>query len=694
MATARRVVLATIACGLWCTFPFPAPASAPAPRPSRVLGPDLQPRLLSALSPPPEGIPGAGGARLLGVSIAQATVTIRYGFPSGEVAVTLQDPGLPCPGCPANDAFGVSAPAEGPPAAIASWVAGRLPGGASDWWTGLRNDGTPGHSVETRIDRSVSLGDPSKPFSAWFRVAQASWAVLFLALLAATLLRLRRAGPASLRDPAVLFLGSLGVRLLAANWGPGDMHIYFATFYGLEEPVFGPGTDPLWIPLVRWLQGTENVFVVTNLVAGALAPVFLLAFLERTGAATRSARVLAAIVLMVLPIAVRHSGDAHRHALVLSLGMLSLWGLSVALSGQRWLGLALAVPATILCFLTRPEGSLLFLLQGVFLAAAVAGSWRSGARLLPSIGLACAVFLPYLVLVHYSGTGIGTSHVDHYFAQLGVPPLLSGWNQSWLNTLCTPALLIAALALGTIQAVRTRQPVLAWALFALLSISWFFPSMSIGMHGTLQLANLRYQALSLPMIAVLAGVGLDLLTGWLASIRRVAIRAGIAVLLAVGLVAGMQYSNRMVLPPSEADLEYLYLRDWIRDLPADSEIHFTYGSGAYREVEDMALPAPFWLSKVTGRLDVRWLEYPFDPHRPGRPQFFFRQSACTEAETLGRGSEGFAALVRDCRDALSKASPTPFRHAVLPNRLLIDLRPRPGVIEIGLYEMPESPESP
>lgn len=669
------------------------PAPSPALPPARVLGPAVQARLLPLLTPPPDGIPDVGTVAFLGLSIGRDAVTVRYALPSGEVQLRLIDPDLPCDDCPACASFRVLAPGQGPARAIARWVAGRVDGPAATFWTPIVLDGTPGRTLQTRIAPSIAQGDPGRGFGPWFRLAQVAWFTLFAALLVALWPGIRAPGPdgPSLAAP-LLFAGSLLLRLVSANWGPGDMHLYFPAFYGVEELHYGAGPDPILIPLLRLLEGTERTVIVLNLLAGALCPVMLLAFLDRARFSTPNARLLAAIVLMFLPLPIRHSGEGNRHAVLLFLGLASLWGLAVVESGRRWLGATVAVSATLLTFMTRPEGALILGVQACFLASRLHAPTRRTAWMSGVFAAGGAVFLAYLFLYHLSNRGVMTSHSEAYFARFTFQRGLSPATLTWLDPRYTPFAVTLAAALGAVRGLHRRSPEITWVFGCLLGMGWFFAAMPTADWGEMQLTNARYQTLSFPLVAILAGEGGALVLERLASAarpRRVLAWLGLAAVLG----AGMVYANRLVLPPTDVDHEYLLMKQWVRDLPPDSEVHFLYGRNEHRTVEDFAFPVPFYLSRIVRRPDVTWHEWPFDASRPGRPRFFFLQSACAEAPRIVLKTAAIDQLGRDCLAAMSLCSPTPFRLSVVPYRVLLDARPRDGSIPIGLFPFLDSPEA-
>jgi hypothetical protein len=575
-------------------------------------------------------------------------------------------------------------PDGGAPAglSLAAWVAAHLDASTATFWITVVPAAPP------QADASPA---PARRVVPWFRVAQGLWLVLAAVFVAGLVRRLRRGRLQPWLVHATLLATSLVVRLLVATWGPGDLSLNLDTvFYGRENLRYGTGPDPILIPLVRLLAGDDRTVIAFNLLVGALCPSVLLAFLRRLDFADERTRVIAAILLAFLPLPVRFSGECNRQALTLFLALTSLWGLAGIRRGTVVSGVAITIAAASLTFMTRPEGALVLILLGL-LALVLTASRGTGWPVAAAAGAAS------LFLVYYLDFHLGNATSQTYAARspgwIRLALLASPTAQTWLDPRFTPMVVLFGMGMGMTGGLRKDFPHRAWAAFSLIGLGFLFAVMPGSEGGILQLANARYQTLSAIPLVLLAAGGASGLCDLPSGPPTTSLRIRRILLGAVALFS-VNVASQAVQGPTDADYEYLALREWVADLPPGSEIHHVYGWGRHRKVDDLSLHAPDYLSAVLHRPDVAWYEWPYEPGRPGHPRFFLLPAACTEARVARSQDPAFESFLAACDDGLRAADPTPWRQARFPFRRFLDARVGGGSIPIGLYRLPAAIETP
>jgi hypothetical protein len=651
----------------------------------KVLAPTAGAALLRALDPGPQAIFNGEFLSLENLSQDRSSASFRYILGNDAFDFRLAVRTADCPdGAPSRE-FCVRPKVAGNSAlSLADFAATRLDSGDVAFWI------QPASSPPEQ--------DPdSHQFSGWFLYACACWALLALALLLSLPGVFARRSCEAWQTDLILVSASAGIRLLMATFGPGDLvSVEFSNlFRGGESQLYGPGPDPLLLPLIHMMGNGDRTVVVVNLLLGSLCPSLLLGFLRRIPAIPEINRIAAAILLVFLPLPVRYAGEFNRTTLVLFLSLLCLASYAQLLTARRFgtidliRRLATVVAAVSLTAMIRPEGGLILLPLCLLLLTNLDSPGRL--RSLAALTLAAAAFgLFYLeslsvnpVLMNYTARTIPFSS--------RLTSIFNPANQTWLDPGFTPAAWILLSVMGIFRFLRRRDPFGSWALFCLVGLGFYYAIMPTGQEGIVQLASARYQTLAAIPLAILVAEGAAPIIARDAGRPLVVVGIG-RILMTILTVLSVLQATRSVTGPTDIDYEYLLLREWLPELPKDSEIHYVHGAGGRRQVFDVSLRPPEFLSFLVNRPDITWHDWPFDPGTPGQPRFFLLPSVCTEADVMLRMTghdPALADVAEACTQASRAASPVPFRFQNVPYRRFLDSRTGNGVIPIGLFPLPD-----
>ncbi len=655
---------------------LPYLAKAAPPGSTLVIPVSLEPVFSDVLTLPTDVLPDGLTAAKPSISIGRQEVWARYILDGRPVSVLLTRRIGDCqPGISSRDFCVIADGGHEAGPCLATTIAARLDAVQAAFWVSV---------VPAAIQPVHSSSEHQGRIIPWFQVAGLFWLVLATILVVVFVRRLLNDGFDAWFIDLILVASSLVVRLLAATWGPGDIFMNLSNvFYGQENLRYGAGADPILVPLVRLLAGDDRTVIAFNLAVGSLCPSLFLAFLRRIDFSEERTRVAAAVMLAFLPLPVRFAGECNRQALVLFLGLAALWGLGGIRRDARFTGFATAVAGASLAFMTRPEGSLILILLGL-LAAALA--WKRGTWWpILAFATAAAIFIVYYLDFH-AGNSTSQTYVSRTPVAIRLAFLASPTAQTWLDPRFTPMIVIMTMAIGIRDSFREDCSVGTWAVFSLIGLGFMYVVMPGSPGGAIQLAHARYQTLSaIPMI-LLAARGSTGLLGLPFCHLAPRIRVGRCLLGATALLS-LVVSSKAVLGPTDVDFEYLALREWVADLPRNSEIHQVYGTGKFRHVEDLSLRSPDYLSRILHRPDVTWLEWPYESGNPENPRFFLLPAACTEARVDVDSAMRFAEFLDACKSGLAAANPTPFRLARFPFRRFMDARTGNGSITVGLYPL-------
>lgn len=670
-ATFRQGARLAALLGVLLCAASPVRADGPKGNSSHGIPPEAGPLLLERLKVPGGSIPEAGQATLLSISIRKADVEIHYDTEQGPARFLVRRHEGGCDGgvasrwvCVESDCARVAC------TAIARWIGRRIDAEAGNIWQSLP---------------SVSWWRSIR--GTWVGIAGACWVVLLVVLLAAAVRRIRNREWDLLWIDLVLVLSALAVRLLVATWGPGALSPNLTSLMtAREQDSHGVGPYPLAALLLALFDGGDRPFVVMNLVAGSLAPALLHAFLRCTGSGGRRLGILAALVLVFLPLPIRFAGEANRQTLILFLSLVSLWGVARIRRGAVWTSLGAATVGTLLTFMTRPEGVLLFVPLGLL---ALVRFGREGTTLsLGAVGVSLVGFVFYfLALPHEFGNTSGLHLTQTALGWFHFKSLISPVFQSWLNPGFTPFAFILLMFLGALVAVRDRRFIGLWALAFLVFLGPIFSLYPPGLGGKVDIENVRFQTLSFVSLSILAALGTMAVLDRLNGLQKAGRLMGGALLAAVVVVSCFR-SYGQVLGPVDIDHEYAYLTRWVTELPQDAEVHYIDQWGDGRVSSDISLRAPAaGLSWVLGRPDVTWHSWPYDPGRPGRPRFLLFPALCGHARTI-KDEGDLSMLVEKCELLLRVADPVPFRQGWVTARRFVDSRPDARWLPIGLFRYP------
>ncbi len=573
-----------------------------------------------------------------------------------DFRVVLRRPSVPCDHCIVAGGFSIDVPTDvAGHEALATRLGERLEaaGGVILWSTPTGEmNWTPPRPVSDTLGGFLDgLGLPRY----WEKYTNtnplpilAVWLVFFV-LGAWLVIRLPPGAPRPWML-ALLVGGSGALRLFLASPGPGNYDIHLFTAYG-QAPA---ALLSAWIPLTGL---TFEDVIFTSWVLGSLAPAAFALFVSEAGG-TRRASLGAGVLLSIQPLLVRYSADCERQGFVILLGATALWGLALHLRTRRVAPLLLHLAASFLCLESRPEAlclvgmSTLLIWPGrPFRAAAIPA-------LLVQVGLAMM-------------TVWGMSEANPGSNPPGIASLitvaLSGQRSClFFDPDFTPVSVQLLCLAGCVMAVRQRWRLVSWGAASLLVVvALTMPWSTSGF--TLLWARLRTLGF-LPFV-FLAALGLDAIEEGLraALSPRSSRRAIVLVWLAV--VASSAGTMIRVTTPSTMDLEVQFVLQTLRILPPGAEVLYPKGKTDYGF---RSFPL---LSKLAGRSDVTWREWPEEASDVGRQRFFYVHSLCNDGhrgpsaeDDLGESGSTPLQMEASCDAALALASGPALREASLPAR--------------------------
>ncbi len=302
-----------------------------------------------------------------------------------------------------------------------------------------------------------------------------------------------------------LFAGAGLLRVLLATWGPGDFFVKqagnFWPVYGLSFRGSAPAT--LFHLLFTVLPESDYTVVGVSLFLGALAPVFLVLFVRQIGM-SRFAAFLSGVLLALHPVAVRYSGDQSRQMLALSLALLSLWSIARFRERVRWRQLVLAVCAAWLCFRSRPEAGVVLGYSWGLVVLVLPGSWSDVRERWFRRAAGALVFLSVVIgaLIVWSSMNDGAVSESLSFAVDVEFSSLSPDVAVWLAAYYNPWSFVLLLGFGALAGFVRRPRWALWAVGCLL-VATILQESFVGDAFKADLANARYQILTLPLAAML-----------------------------------------------------------------------------------------------------------------------------------------------------------------------------------------------
>jgi hypothetical protein len=508
-----------------------------------------------------------------------------------------------------------------------------------------------------------------------FEVASSLWLALFMVLLVWAYRGLKPpAGHRSGLWLCALFLGSLVVRAVLANHGPGDFKMTQQwVFYGDGHTSdYGTAPNALLKMLFIFLPGDDSTIVLVSLIFGSLAPILLVLFLKEIEAGSRVAW-LAGIVLAAQPLAVRFAGAENRTMYVLFLEVVAF--LSLARYGRRGDRSAMFafLAAGLLVFDSRPEAIRLvpesFLLVIVFRSQLK----RVGMQLGAVSALAFVAATPYL---RYGDdghiSGILEEFRNYFDSEFNV----------WLDTYYTAPAMISLFFLGVVFGIARKRRLVVWAL-ACLAISAVTASEG-GASGFGNIASARYQVNSLIFFSSVVAMGAVLLDTLSRRLNVPFRRAALSVL--GGLIAfDSAQAVLRITEPCTIDGEYAFVRETVRALPSDAEIYQPPLMHA-----DAHLCRLEFLSLMLGHPDQRWLIWPPVEELSDRPRYYLHSVACsliTNADTQEH-QQRLRANREVCWQIQARYASLVVEEEWLPTRVFGDDAYDTDEVLVGLYRMP------
>lgn len=413
------------------------------------------------------------------------------------------------------------------------------------------------------------------------------WAALLVGLLVGLLTGLRSANRLDLLTVGGLTLLALGLRVMVAEGGPGDIFNNMAgTDAGRQPEVFGyygrGAPAILWLLQDLGLPPTDALRMHLSLAAGVASISFLYA-LTLSLRRSRVEATLAAGMLTLLPLHVHFSATYHRYAIFVALGLAALLFLhrfvrvEAADRERSWDAVA-GVAALALAVQCRPESVAFVGIVGALfgvLALRRELDWRrAGIVALGVVLLAAYPVVSTLQVALRDAADIYTS-ADR--------PLFDPSHNAWLNAGLSPWSW-AALSVATLLVVRREERlVVGWMLTAALGWTFLTCTMEAGRE---YLIYNRHQLGAAPFYVMLAAV---------AGRRLVELldRRWAAVAVAMLLIASLS-PLRKVTAPATLQAEYAFYRDALPKVPAGCLV------AAYETGHDSGLRRPLELGHELG----------------------------------------------------------------------------------------------
>ena len=635
----------------------------------------------------PGPVPGVG-YWAENVEILEDRIRVEYwSTDDRKRTFVIHHPNTVCEACVRSDFVGVLADQDDDDALrLRAWLLGHLGPGFTALWKERLMDLDEGKGAV----KGTEVVKPPRwfgrhPAEVWLLVNQVLW-VAFGILISWVLLAWIRRGSweRAFLEGAALLGAALGLRVLVATWGPGDLFLNVAEVFWRQPATFyGNAPDGLLIMLLRVLPARIETLVMVTLVLGSLSVVMVRLLAAELVPGDRVFAWAAALILMVQPVLVRFSGEANRQMYVLFFGVTALWAWLRWERRGRALDAAVAGFAATLCVHSRPEAFPILLLLVLATALRVGGRAKPAGSWMVLAAVMAGYAAYYRTIFHTSSMEsvyVGNLMTfDRFF--LGPEVNL------WLDPAFTPAALIVLLVAGLGLGAWQRKRWIAWAAAGLLGLAFIASSMPTGENGGRQLASARYQTLAVLLATLLAAWGFSEIVRFAGPWARRA-RAGAAAGLVIAVVATGILPFRGVTKPTTLDHEYRLMKQWILELPPRAEVFQPYN---YR-YNDLGLRGVVHLGRTLGREDVNWFNWPEDWRPSTNPQLFWRQSSCSLAEHVAEifpdKDQSTHALARVCEEVSEHLEEHQLLSAELPFRVFLNADRDRGTLQVGMYGIP------
>lgn len=588
------------------------------------------------------------GLAVSGIRLADDRAEVALAHDGGGSSVRMRHPSFRCRHCLLSERFAIE-----------------------------HDPGDPcGTAFAAALHRSVERSDPPEVWAFVgkppFVTGDGLW--LFLGGWGALVLVAAALGMRHVRwDLVVIAAGALGLRLLLATWGPGDLqlnlHADKAQVYGAAPYAVAWGLDRLLrpddlVPLLVWASA----------VLGSAAVLLTFVFLREAGA-SRGIAGAAAALLAAHPLAIRFSGDCERQMYLLVAQVAALAAVAAAVKRDRWWPLAGLVLAGTLATFTRPEGFAVWL----------ASAWL--ALLLPPSPRGWAAFG-----IGLAGAGIGLWRMLQGFGEQAVaaPVRFEPGGLMLGDPAVTPVVVIIAFAAGCILAARDRDRLFLG--MAVLAVTASLPGL-IHSGAGVHLANARYQLQSIIPLVAVAAFGLVGLLHRAGSRRPSRWWPAVAwLLVALSSVPPIVRVNR----PVTIDRELAFLRASLPRLPRNAVVFVSHPDGRVMDVAGFrSMDA---VADWVGRPDLQWRLWEAGREIEEGNAFFYRQPACDLPENRPGDAppgaprhECLPCVVARCREAMAHAMPAAVAEVTVPARPFGPEAFVSSRITLGLYPLRSAP---
>jgi hypothetical protein len=559
------------------------------------------------------------------------------------------------------------------------------------------------------VQRAELATDQRYPRHPFVRALRGVW-VVFIALLvwcAYANIRESRARRRWLAHAAALLGLTLVALTLRSVWeteGPGDLWLnLLPVFKGDGLDARGYGSAPIALIDLLFLAFADDFSTVIhlNLVLGTLAVPLMAWFIHAKAVATTGRHAeapmvyVAAAIVAVQPVLIRHSGEGNRQPLVLALALVAMAALFETVRTFRWERFVLSLLAAYLCLASRPEGALVVPVLGLLVL--FFADWRKVAKNpLRDPAFGCLLGLMALVAawwLHQSLSSVQLAPSAYLEFDLNV---LRPGNVLWLDPAFVPKPVTVLCLLGLGAGIITRHRGMTWVALSLLGVTYAAGSASdIRMETTneIVLAATRYWTLALPLVAAAAAFASNE-TGSIIKRKlgrrfgsRPARRLAHSVLIAgMALVtADNVMTSRAIARPTTVDEEWAFLLEVLPTLPEGATV-LSVDMQHLSPILDLGLNFPelHFPAVLAGAPRFEWRSWLGQRLPPSRgPIYFYRGGVCHNPDIPTKANKICHRLVRDLKVGIFAERKIVSRpHSV--ERYLSD---ESGMLRIGLYEI-------